>query len=59
MRNFIHLKLIFLQSFKFAGVSKKNLEKKEELESTVSVLQENVHYHRNQANELKCENEEL
>ena len=31
----------------------------EVLKSTVSVLQKHVHYHQNQVNELKCENEEL
>ena len=39
--------------------SKKNLEIKEELELTVSVLQEHVHYYQNQLNEIKRENEEL
>ena len=39
--------------------SNENLEKEKSFESTVSVLQELVHYYQNQVNELKRENEEL
>ena len=38
---------------------KEEFRKREELESTVSMLQEHVHYYQNQVNELKSENEEL
>ena len=42
-----------------AEVLKEEFRKREELESTVSVLQEHVHYYQNQLNEIKRENEEL
>ena len=38
---------------------KEKFRKSEELEWTVSVLQDRVHYYQNQVNELKHENEEL
>ena len=42
-----------------AEVLKEEFNKREELESTVSVLQEFAHYYQNQVNELRHENEEL
>ena len=42
-----------------AEVFKEEFRKREELESTVSVLQEHVRYYKNQLNEIKHENEEL
>ena len=42
-----------------AEVLKEDFRKKEELESTVSLLQEHVHYYQNQLHEIKRENEEL
>ena len=42
-----------------AEVLKEEFRKREELESTVSVLQEQVHHYQNHVNELKRENKEL
>ena len=42
-----------------AEVLKEEFRKREELESTVSVLQEHVHHYQIQLNEIKRENEEL
>ena len=42
-----------------AEVLKEEFNKREELESTVSVLQEFAHYYQNQVNELRHENEEF
>ena len=38
---------------KLAEMLKEEFRKREELESTVSVLQKHVHYYQNQVNELK------
>ena len=42
-----------------AEVLKEEFRKREEVESTVSVLQEQVHHYQNHVNELKRENKEL
>ena len=42
-----------------AEVLKEEFNKREELESTVSALQEFAHYYQNQVNELRHENEEF
>ena len=62
---FNSLKTDILAEFKdqikndLAEVLKEEFRKREELESTVSVLQEHVHYYQNQVNKLNGENEEL
>ena len=42
-----------------AEALKEKYRKREELLSTVSLLQEHVHYYQNHLNQIKCENEEL
>ena len=65
MRNLIRLKPIFFTEFKdqikneLAEVLKGEFGKREELESTVSVFHEHVHYYQNHLNEIKCKNKEL